>query len=107
MCDSEYYCAKIDIPTEQPHRRSLHTSPRLKGCAADSRPQQQQRLPPTVVDVLPSRQCQRSESRGAACRRPQAEQLDKFVLWRVEMSEEELIVIEERGGLRVGRMPWP
>lgn len=34
-------------------------------------------------------------------------ELSKVVLWRVEMSEEEMIVIEERGGLKCGQMPWP
>jgi len=33
--------------------------------------------------------------------------LDHVVLWRVEMSEEEMVVIGERGGLKNGRMPWP
>lgn len=35
------------------------------------------------------------------------ELLERVVLWRVEMSEEEMIVIGERGGLKNGRMPWP
>ena len=35
------------------------------------------------------------------------EHLERVVLWRVEMSEEEMIVIGERGGLKNGRMPWP
>jgi hypothetical protein len=33
--------------------------------------------------------------------------LERIKLWRVEMSEEEMVVIEERGGLRGGQMPWP
>jgi hypothetical protein len=33
--------------------------------------------------------------------------VERVVLWRVEMSEEEMIVIGERGGLKNGRMPWP
>lgn len=33
--------------------------------------------------------------------------LSRVILWRVEMSEEEMIVIEERGGLKCGQMPWP
>lgn len=31
----------------------------------------------------------------------------KVVLWKVEMSKEEMVVIGERGGLKRGRMPWP
>lgn len=32
---------------------------------------------------------------------------EHIVVWQVEMSEEEIVVIEERGGLLGGRMPWP
>lgn len=35
------------------------------------------------------------------------DKLDKVVLWKVEMSEQEMVVIEERGGLKGGQMPWP
>lgn len=35
------------------------------------------------------------------------EESERLVIWRVEMSEEEMIVIEERGGLKNGQMPWP
>ncbi|KAL7422828.1 hypothetical protein Q5752_002124 [Cryptotrichosporon argae] len=36
-----------------------------------------------------------------------AARLDRVVLWRVEMSADEMLVIEDRGGLRRGKMPWP
>ncbi|EIW69928.1 hypothetical protein TREMEDRAFT_61700 [Tremella mesenterica DSM 1558] len=32
---------------------------------------------------------------------------EQIILWRVDMSEEEMIVIEDRGGLKDGQMPWP
>lgn len=78
-----------------------------EGLRSRQQTQQQQRYPPTVVDILPSASV--NELKAAVLRADGrlAEQLDKVVLWRVEMSEEELVVIEERGGLKGGRMPWP
>lgn len=32
---------------------------------------------------------------------------DKVVLWRVDMSWEEMLNCERFGGLRTGDMPWP
>ena len=33
--------------------------------------------------------------------------LNKIVAWQVDMTAEEMVVIEERGGLKHGQMPWP
>lgn len=35
------------------------------------------------------------------------EDSERLIIWRVEMSEDEMVVIEERGGLKNGQMPWP
>jgi len=65
------------------------------------------RSPPTIVDVLPGTSVGALKSAILAADSRSVEQSDSLVLWRVEMSEDEMIVIEERGGLRNGQMPWP
>jgi hypothetical protein len=55
--------------------------------------------PSVSVDTLKSKALQ-ADSRATGS-------LERIKLWRVEMSEEEMVVIEERGGLRGGQMPWP
>ena len=67
-----------------------------------------QRLP-AVVCVSPTQTVRELKAAilRADGRQVKEELLDHVVLWRVEMSEEEMIVIGERGGLKNGRMPWP
>lgn len=67
------------------------------------------RRPPAVIDVSPhatvddlKRLALAADGRDVASAR-----LDKVVLWKVDMSESEMVVIEERGGLKGGQMPWP
>jgi len=65
------------------------------------------RSPPTVVDVLPGTSVGALKSAILAADSRSVEESDSLVLWRVEMTEDEMIVIEERGGLKNGQMPWP
>jgi hypothetical protein len=64
---------------------------------------------PTVVSISPERSVRdlKATILRADGRTVMEEHLERVVLWRVEMSEEEMIVIGERGGLKNGRMPWP
>ena len=62
---------------------------------------------PTVVDVLPGTSVGALKSAILAADSRSVEESDSLVLWRVEMSADEMIVIEERGGLKNGQMPWP
>lgn len=64
---------------------------------------------PTVVTVDPQQSIRELKTAilRADRREVKTELLERVVLWRVEMSEEEMIVIGERGGLKNGRMPWP
>lgn len=65
------------------------------------------RKPPIVVDVLPGTSVGSMKSAILAADLRSVEESDSLVLWRVEMTEDEMIVIEERGGLKNGQMPWP
>jgi hypothetical protein len=65
------------------------------------------RTPPTVVDILPGTSVGDLKSAILAADSRSIEESDSLVLWRVEMTEDEMIVIEERGGLKNGQMPWP
>ena len=64
---------------------------------------------PAVVCISPTQTVR--ELKAAILRADQRvveeELLDRVIIWRVEMSEEEMVVIGERGGLKNGRMPWP
>ena len=64
---------------------------------------------PTVVSAYPS-QSVRELKRAIlqADDRVVVEALvDSVVVWAVQMSREEMVIIGERGGLKNGRMPWP
>lgn len=94
--------AHFAIATELAHfapaSPSLHSTP--------NRNRIPRRLP-TPVDILPSSTIAELKAALLIADGRSVEKLDKIVLWRVEMSEEEMIVIEERGGLKSGQMPWP
>lgn len=62
---------------------------------------------PVVVDISPSSTVNQLKAAVLEKGERSAECLESVVLWRVEMSEEEMIVIGERGGLKGGRMPRP
>jgi hypothetical protein len=65
------------------------------------------RQPPTVVDIAPGASVGSLKSAILSADARSIEESEQLVLWRVEMSEDEMIVIEERGGLKNGQMPWP
>jgi len=65
------------------------------------------RQPPTVVDIAPGSSVASLKSAILKADSRPIEDSDNLVLWRVEMTEDEMIVIEERGGLKNGQMPWP
>jgi hypothetical protein len=60
-----------------------------------------------VVDIDPSVSVDTLKSKALEADGRSVASLEKIKLWRVEMSEEEMVVIEEREGLRGGQMPWP
>lgn len=64
---------------------------------------------PAVVCVSPSQTVRELKAAvlRADGRSVRDDLLDHVILWRVDMSQEEMIVIGERGGLKNGRMPWP
>jgi hypothetical protein len=65
------------------------------------------RTPPTVIDVASSISVAELKSAILTADSRSTVDSEQLILWRVEMSEEEMIVIEERGGLKNGKMPWP
>jgi len=65
------------------------------------------RQPPTVVDIAPNSSVASLKSAILKADSRPVEDSENLVLWRVEMTEDEMIVIEERGGLKNGQMPWP
>lgn len=62
---------------------------------------------PPVVDILPTASIAELKKAILRVDHREDEESEKMVLWRVEMSPEEMVVIEERGGLKNGQMPWP
>ncbi len=62
---------------------------------------------PAVVDITPSSTINELKAAVLEADGRPVDCLDSVVLWQVEMSEEEMIGIGERGGLKGGRMPWP
>ena len=81
-------------------KASAATSPAL-GVAGPSR------RSPRVVTVAPSASVDELKAVVLEADGRRVARLEKVVLWKVEMSESEMIVIEERGGLKSGQMPWP
>jgi hypothetical protein len=65
------------------------------------------RQSPTVVDIAPGSSVAALKSAILRADLRPVEESEHLVLWRVEMMEDEMIVIEERGGLKNGQMPWP
>lgn len=60
-----------------------------------------------VIDLSPSATVAELKAAILKADYRSTEESERLVLWRVEMSEEEMVVIEERGGLKNGQMPWP
>ncbi|KAK4684098.1 hypothetical protein P7C73_g6106, partial [Tremellales sp. Uapishka_1] len=85
---------------------SRHHSPRLPTSASPSRPRKRAPMP---IDISPDATLDQLKAALLKADRRTIDQsaLDQVVLWQVEMSGEEMVVIEERGGLRKGQMPWP
>ena len=63
--------------------------------------------PPLVVTVAPT--CSVEELKVAILTADgrRVARLERMIMWKVEMSENEMVVIQERGGLKNGQMPWP
>jgi hypothetical protein len=83
---------------------SVSSSSRYVSGSPPSRPN---RRAPTPVDILPSSTIGQLKEALLRADGRAVDKLDKVILWRVEMSEEEMVVIEQRGGLKSGQMPWP
>ena len=62
---------------------------------------------PVVVDIASTRTVKQLKAAVLEADGRPAECLDSVVVWRVEMSEEEMLIIAERGGLKGGKMPFP
>lgn len=60
-----------------------------------------------VIDIAPTATIAQLKSAILKADLRSTDDSERMVLWRVEMSEEEMVVIEERGGLKNGQMPWP
>lgn len=82
---------------EDASAKSASSSPTIKG----------PRRHPAVIDVSPQSTIKDLKTAVLEADGRLAGFHEHLVLWQVEMSEEEIVVIEERGGLRGGRMPWP
>lgn len=81
--------------------------PRSSRPSSSNPPIKSRKRLPTVVDIATSSSVSQLKAAVLMADGRAADSLDSVVLWRVEMSEEEMIVIGERGGLKGGRMPWP
>jgi hypothetical protein len=88
-------------------------SPDLRGrraphCKATHAPSSKRRHLPIPIDV--SHDASVAELKRAVLRSASVDvsvDSDKVIAWQVDMSPEEMVVIEERGGLKHGQMPWP
>lgn len=65
------------------------------------------RGPTPVLDLAPSTTVGELKSAILRADLRSTEESERLIIWRVEMSEDEMVVIEERGGLKNGQMPWP
>jgi hypothetical protein len=81
--------------------RSPLTSASLAAKAAATR------RPPVPVDVFPDTTLDELKAALLLADGRKVAKLDQITLWQVEMTEDEMVVIEERGGLKKGQMPWP
>ncbi|CAD6570056.1 MAG: hypothetical protein TREMPRED_005574 [Tremellales sp. Tagirdzhanova-0007] len=81
--------------------------PRTCRPSSSSRPIKAPKTLPVVVDISPSSTVNQLKAAVLLADGRPSESLDSVALWRVDMSEDEMIVIGERGGLKGGRMPWP
>lgn len=63
--------------------------------------------PPAVVEILPSTSIIELKMAALEADGRPSGFFDKVTAWRVDMSHHEIVVIQERGGLKAGRMPWP
>lgn len=87
-------------PADGSRKSSTASSPALGSPRAARRA-------PRVVTIAPTSSVDELKSAVLEADGRKPAKLEKVVLWKVEMSENEMIVIEERGGLKCGQMPWP
>lgn len=87
--------------------QSLSRSSRPSTASSPSTATKPARRAPAVLDISPSASVDDLKRQILAIEGRTVSRLEKVVLWKVDMSENEMIVIEERGGLKSGQMPWP